>query len=81
MTKPGDRTTYHRVEDSAWENVVRRQIASISAFGQITRDGIALVGGSAERTGRIRAAHEVFLWLERVFADAPPLAVPRRQGR
>jgi hypothetical protein len=35
-------------------------------------DGVDLVGGSHTRGARVRAAYEVFTWLEKVFADAPP---------
>jgi hypothetical protein len=73
VTKPGDRTVYYRVDDDAWESVVRRQIASLASFGDIMRDGLTVTGRSARRSSRIRAAHEVFSWMEKVFADAPPL--------
>jgi hypothetical protein len=73
VTKPGDRTVYYRVDDDAWEIVVRRQIASLASFGDIMRDGLTITGRSAHRSSRIRAAHEVFSWMEKAFADAPPL--------
>ena len=82
VTKPGDRTVYYRVDDDAWETVVRRQIASLTSFGDIVRDGLTITGRSMRRSSRIRAAHEVFSWMERVFADAPPLpsaTQPRKQ--
>jgi DNA-binding transcriptional regulator GbsR (MarR family) len=72
LTKPGDRTVYYRVDDDAWEAVVRRQAASLAALLNITRDGLELVGASTSRAARIRIAHEVFVWLDKVFADAPP---------
>ena len=40
VTKPGDRTVYYRVDDDAWETVVRRQIASLASFGD-TPDQVA----------------------------------------
>jgi len=64
---------YYRVDDDTWETVVRRQIASLASFGRITRDGMALVGASSARAARIRAAYEIFAWLEQAFAAAPPL--------
>jgi len=73
VTKPGDRTVYYRVEDGAWESVVRRQIASLASFGDIMRDGLTVTGRSTRRSSRVRAAHAVFSWMEQVFADAPPL--------
>lgn len=71
-TRPGDRTVYYRVDDDAWETVVQRQIASLASFGEIMRDGLALTGRSTRRGSRLRAAHDVFGWLETVFAAAPP---------
>ncbi len=78
LTKPGSRTVYYRVDEEAWAKVVQRQIASLASFGTIMRDGMGLVGESTARGSRVRAAHEVFAWLERVFADAPP---PPSAGR
>jgi hypothetical protein len=80
LTKPGDRTVYYRVDDDAWATVVRRQIASLAAFGDIMRDGRTLTGRST-RGARIRAAHDVFGWLERVFATAPPPPSTRNRKR
>lgn len=57
VTKPGDRTVYYRVDDDAWESVVRRQIASLASFGDIMRDGLSLTGRSTRRSSRIRADH------------------------
>jgi DNA-binding MarR family transcriptional regulator len=81
VTKPGDRTVYYRVDDEAWETVVQRQIASLTAFGDIMRDGLGLVGRSSRRASRMRAAHEVFGWLDQVFANAPPLPSTRDRHR
>lgn len=80
-TKPGDRTLYYRVDDDAWDTVVQRQIASLASFGDIMTDGLALVERSPERGSRIRAAREAFAWMERVFADAPPLPSATRRRR
>lgn len=71
LTMPGDRTVYYRVDDDAWEKVVQRQIASLASFGVIMRDGLTVVGRSSRRGARIRAAHDVFRWLDKVFAEAP----------
>jgi DNA-binding MarR family transcriptional regulator len=73
VTKPGDRTVYYRVDDDAWETVVRRQIESLTALGDILRDGLTLTGRASRRGSRLRTAHEVFHWMARVFADAPPM--------
>jgi DNA-binding transcriptional regulator GbsR (MarR family) len=80
-TKPGERTGYYRVVDNAWERVVRRQIAGLSEFREVTRDGLALVGGaSSQRAARIREAHEVFEWMAKVFDNAPPPSSTGRRG-
>jgi len=60
--------------------VVQRQVASLTSLGGILRDGIGIVGES-ERGARLRVAHEVFAWLEKLFADAPPLPSTRREAR
>jgi hypothetical protein len=73
LTRPGARTTYYRVDDHAWEAVVRRQIVSLTALGEITQAGMELVGPSTTRATRIRAAHDIFRWMQKVFAEAPPL--------
>ena len=77
--RPGERTTYYRVEDEAWERLVRQRIASLAAFCAITDAGMELVGPESARADRIRAAHDTFDWMARVFADAPPM--PQRKGR
>lgn len=71
-TRPGDRTTYYRVEEGAWERVVRRQIAALTAFREVAADGRALVGPDSARAGRMREAQETFEWMAKVFDDAPP---------
>jgi hypothetical protein len=87
LTRPGERTTYYRVDDGAWARVVSRQVASLTALGAILRDGTALVAGSAEQSARIASAQAVFDWLEQVFAAAPPApgiddtGSPMRAGR
>lgn len=81
-TRPGERTVYYQVDDRAWARVVRRQIDSLTSLGEILHDGIELAGGSSEQAARVRSAHEVFAWLDEVFAQAPPLPGerPRRDG-
>jgi hypothetical protein len=73
LTRPGERTVYYRVDDEAWARVVRRQVASLTTLGAILRDGSDLVDGSPEQAGRMRAANDAFGWLEKVFAQAPPM--------
>jgi len=78
-TRPGERTAYYRIEDDAWEQVIRRRIASMSAFRDVTRDGMALVGPASRRAMRLHAAHDFFAWAAELFAAAPPPS-RRRQG-
>ncbi|MQA08593.1 MAG: transcriptional regulator [Pseudonocardiaceae bacterium] len=72
-THPGERTGYYRIVDGAWEKVVRRQIATLASFCEITTDGMDLVGSDGARAARLREAHDVFDWMAKVFDDAPPL--------
>ncbi|MEV1169234.1 helix-turn-helix domain-containing protein [Nonomuraea sp. NPDC049784] len=57
-TRPGERTTYYRIEDDAFEKVVRQRLASFAAFGEIAEEGLKLGGADAERTRRIRSAQQ-----------------------
>jgi DNA-binding transcriptional regulator GbsR (MarR family) len=72
-TRPGDRTIYYRMADDAWAVVARKQIAGITSFLDITRDGLDLVGRDDDRAARIRQAHVTFEWMAEVFDNAPPL--------
>ncbi len=76
-TRPGERTMYYRMADEAWAVVVRRQIAGIAAFLDITREGLDLVGADNDRAARIGQAHATFEWMAKVFDDAPPLREER----
>ncbi|WP_440073527.1 GbsR/MarR family transcriptional regulator [Streptosporangium sp. OZ121] len=71
-TRPGERTAYYRVEEGAWEKVVRRQIATLTAFREVAGDGMDLIGPGTARAARIREAHHIFSWMAKVFDDAPP---------
>lgn len=76
QTRPGSRTAYYRTDGAAWEKVVRRQIASLVGLGDITGDGMKLVG-HGRRADRLREAQTAIDWLSAVFANAPPYpAVP-----
>lgn len=72
-TRPGERTVYHRMAEEAWSAVVRQQIAGITSFLDITREGLDLVGSDDDRAERIRQAHATFEWMANVFDNAPPL--------
>ncbi|MBE3014026.1 transcriptional regulator [Microbispora sp. NEAU-D428] len=76
-TRPGERTVYYRMADEAWGVVVRRQVAGIAAFLDITRQGLDLVGAGNDRAARIRQAHATFEWMAKVFDNAPPLQEER----
>ena len=66
--RPGERTTYFRIDDDAWEKVIRQRIAGMASLRAITRDAMDLVGPDTARASRIRAAHAFFGWLSRAFA-------------
>jgi DNA-binding transcriptional regulator GbsR (MarR family) len=72
-TQPGGRTVYYRMAEEAWTVVVRQQIAGITSFLDITRDGLDLVGPDDDRATRIRQAHTTFEWMAKVFDNTPPL--------
>lgn len=80
-TRPGNRTTYYRMADDAWSIVVRRQIAAMASFLELSRDGITLAGPGND--DRVRQAHRTFEWMAAAFAAAPPLSTgpdgPTRQ--
>ncbi|MCA2229232.1 GbsR/MarR family transcriptional regulator [Nonomuraea aurantiaca] len=72
-TRPGERTVYYRLAEDAWAGVVRQQIAGITSFLDITRDGLSLLGEQEDRAGRIRQAQATFEWMAKLFEGAPPL--------
>jgi DNA-binding transcriptional regulator GbsR (MarR family) len=82
LTRSGGRTAYFRIDDDMWQNVIRRRIASMMSFGDITEDAIRLLGADSPRAARVRAAHEFFRWMAELLAAAPgPPAAPRGGGR
>jgi DNA-binding transcriptional regulator GbsR (MarR family) len=78
-TRPGDRTTYFRIDDDAWEKVILQRIVAMASLREITEDAMKLVGPDSERAARVRAAHEFFGWLSEVFASSRG-AGTRREG-
>jgi DNA-binding transcriptional regulator GbsR (MarR family) len=66
--RPGERTTYFRIDDDAWEKVIRQRIIGMASLREITEDAMALVGPDSPRASRIRAAHAFFGWLSEAFA-------------
>lgn len=69
---PGDRTTYYRIEDDAWQKVIQRKLDSLGAFGEIADEGLELAGGSGPHAERIRAAQQALTWLRDIAARNPP---------
>src|SRR5581483_1430011 len=61
--RPGERTAYFRIDDDAWEKVIRQRIIGMASLQEITEDAMALIGPDNERSGRVRAAHAFFGWL------------------
>jgi predicted transcriptional regulator len=55
-TRAGVRTAYYRIEDDAWDKVVRQRLAAFAAFGDIAEEGLRLGGPTSARTQRIRSA-------------------------
>ncbi|MFF0865931.1 GbsR/MarR family transcriptional regulator [Nonomuraea sp. NPDC050227] len=71
VRRPGDRTSYYRIEDDAWQKVIQRKLDSLSAFGEIADEGLDLAGGEGRRTERIKAAHDSLTWLQNLAAHHP----------
>lgn len=69
-TKPGERTSYYRIDDEAWHRAVQRKLASLESFRDITGDGLTLLGPQTQRAKRIQNAHETFRWLSELV-NAP----------
>jgi predicted transcriptional regulator len=77
LTRSGGRTAYYRVDDDAWEKVIRQRVESMTAFSRIADEGISLVGPASPRATRIRAARTFFQWAAERLAEAPqPLSKP-----
>lgn len=70
--RPGERTTYFRIDDDAWEKVIRARIIGMASLREITEDAMALIGPDSERAARVRAAHDFFGWLAEAFAARRP---------
>ncbi|MFE3953524.1 GbsR/MarR family transcriptional regulator [Nocardia sp. NPDC059091] len=70
-TKPGERTHYYRMDDDAWETVVRRRVASLAAFRDVTAAGMELAGTDTARVRRLRSAYEVYDWMTKRLTEEP----------
>jgi DNA-binding transcriptional regulator GbsR (MarR family) len=71
VRRPGDRVSYYRIEDDAWQKVIQRKLESLSAFGEIADEGLDIAGGERHRTERIKAAHDSLTWLQNLAARHP----------
>jgi hypothetical protein len=69
-TRAGDRAAYYRIDDDAWEAAVHRRIDGMTAFEDITADGLALLDPDSERASRLHAAHAVYKWVGELFANS-----------
>ncbi|WP_163508927.1 GbsR/MarR family transcriptional regulator [Fodinicola acaciae] len=64
LTRAGGRTTYFRIDDNAWSQVLRQRFQLVAAFAKITGDGVQLLGEGSPRSARVRAAHDIFRWFD-----------------
>jgi hypothetical protein len=69
-TQPGAWAVRYVVDDDAWMTVLRRRLAGLVSFREIAQDGIQLVGPADPRSQRLRAARDIFDWLDAVVSDA-----------
>lgn len=77
-TRAGERTAYYRIDDDAWEAALRKRIENMTKFESIAANGLQLVGADTARASRLHAAHNVYQWIGRIFAD---LGVNRPPGQ
>jgi DNA-binding transcriptional regulator GbsR (MarR family) len=63
----GERTTYFRMEDDAWERVIRQRVASLASFRRLASAGLELAGPDK---ARLRDADRAFGWMAGVFERA-----------
>jgi DNA-binding transcriptional ArsR family regulator len=79
--RPGERTTYFRIDDDAWEKVIRQRIAGMASLRELTDDAMALVGPDSARASRVRAAHAFFAVLSDALAISARSGTARRKAR
>ncbi len=68
--QPGERVVRYRTDNDAWMTVLRRRLAALVSFRDVAQDGIQLVGPADPRSERMRAARDIFDWLDAVVTDA-----------
>lgn len=71
LRRAGERTARYRIDEDAWESVIRRRLASLAAIEGLAQEGMRLVGASTPRAARLKATFAAFAWFERLLADAP----------
>jgi DNA-binding transcriptional regulator GbsR (MarR family) len=71
ITRPGSRTTYYRIDDDAWERVIRQRITALTSFSHLTEEAINRLGKGSPRASRLIAAHTMFDWLAGLLASTP----------
>lgn len=70
LRRAGERTAHYRIDDAAWEGLIRHRIAGVAAIDRLANEGLRLVGAGA-RAARLRAVQETFAWFDALIADAP----------
>jgi hypothetical protein len=50
QTRLGEQSSYYRIQDDAFEKVVRRRLAAFAAFGDIAEEGVKLGGDDETHT-------------------------------
>lgn len=68
-TRPGRRTQFYAVHDSAWGEAIRHHFATLTQFRDITADGLKLAGADSKRAQRLRFAYGAFAQTLDRFAD------------
>ncbi len=79
LRRAGERTAYYRIDDDAWDSVIRRRIESLAAIEAMADEGMDLVGVDTARARRLRATREAFAWFEELFATTPGRTRGRRK--
>lgn len=69
--KQGERNVYYRIEDDAWDKVIRLKLAAFTAFDALAADGLRLGWADEAQTGRIEAARTAIAALAKVLDQAP----------
>ncbi|HWD06413.1 MAG TPA: MarR family transcriptional regulator [Amycolatopsis sp.] len=68
----GERAAIYRVDDDAWQRVIRRRVAMLGSFRDITREGIELLERDGGRASRVRSADAAFAWLAEAVRETGP---------